>query len=35
MRSADFIIRDKALGQNENLHLNMKGLLDKRQKKYN
>ena len=34
MRIADFINRDKALAQNENLHLNMKGLLHKRQKKY-
>ena len=34
MRIADFINRDKALAQNENLHLNMKGLFHKRQKKY-
>ena len=35
MRIADFIIRDKALAQNEHLHLNMKRLFHKRQKKYN
>ena len=36
MRIADFINRDKALAQNENnLHLNMKGLYHKRRKKYN
>lgn len=34
-RIADFINRDKALAQNENLHLNMKGLYHKRRKKYN